>query len=933
MRPLLLVFLCLLVSACSAPAKRDTLHDIDVGAKNTFRSGTYLKPRNEDEIRAAYAEYLRHASRQDVSRRDALQRLAQLEFELTDKRAKNQGAHTASATAIEDEIYSATLDRSIELLEISLRDYPDAGDNDKTLYQLAKSYDQKGDHDKSITSLQKLVSKHQKSVYYIESQFRLAEEAFSKRNYSVAEDIYTDILVSKDSHRLQQNARYKRGWARFKQEYYVEAIDDFVELVNQGGLSDYSVLNESQKNQFDEYFNSIGLSFSYLGGGEALNEYFRDHPEFNQIFYAYSAVNRIYLKQQRYSEAAKVLEQFVRSHPASPHLPEAELMIINTWRDSGLADKVIASLDGFYQGYNPQSSYWAANKLNEQIYSSVSTSLKDYIVLAASHLHKDYGINRKEVSFRNAKLWYERYLKHYRAFSQKDNMNLLYAELLAQHNDNAESLLHYELAAYDENIILNKDAAYSTILLASQLHRDAADTGSRRSYLKKLVKYSTLYAQLYSSDKYSTQVVTHASQEAYREEMYDAAIQLTELFADLPFTDETYSIHLIKAHSYFRQKRFQDAEAVYQSLIAQFPQDEKSRSERTNDLAIAIYSQGATALEQQNEREAIRHYARIVDVAATSDIAATGLYDAIAICIENKMWSESIHYVEKFRANYPAHQLSHDVSKKLSIAYLNSKQDTAAATELVKIARAEKDTEYRIAALWKAGELYESTQEHALAISSFEEYAKTWQRPYPQYVESMQKLTDLYTRVQDIEQANHWRQSILDADKRTPGDIKTDRTRFIASQAALSLGRSKHESFVSVRLTVPLKSSLEHKRRFMEDAINLYSRALSYGLTETATEAVHGIGEIYRTFSKALLESDRPENLSGEELEQYNILLEDQSLPFEEKAIEFYEANLAYAKDGIYDDWMQQSYVRLKELFPARYGRDVIVEPYINVLH
>ncbi|HEY9049964.1 MAG TPA: hypothetical protein VIQ03_00375, partial [Gammaproteobacteria bacterium] len=67
--------------------------------------------------------------------------------------------------------------------------------------------------------------------------------------------------------------------------------------------------------------------------------------------------------------------------------------------------------------------------------------------------------------------------------------------------------------------------------------------------------------------------------------------------------------------------------------------------------------------------------------------------------------------------------------------------------------------------------------------------------------------------------------------------------------------------------------------------------------------------------------------------EQYQILLEDQAFPFEEKAIEFYETNLARVKDGTYNEWIGKSHARLKQLFPVRYNREAKIDAYVNVFH
>jgi tetratricopeptide (TPR) repeat protein len=427
--------------------------------------------------------------------------------------------------------------------------------------------------------------------------------------------------------------------------------------------------------------------------------------------------------------------------------------------------------------------------------------------------------------------------------------------------------------------------------------------------------------------------MTRAAEEAYREGMFKQSIDLAELYSDIPYTDAAYSIHSIKAHSYFKLERYQDAEIAYQSLLQHYKPDRKTRTQINDNLAFSIYNQAIIAKSKNNSAEALRHYVRMSEAAPASDIAATGLYEAITLTFDNKQWGEAVKHIGKFQKLYPSHKLGNDVSKKLSVAYLNTNQDVAAASELIKISRTDQNIDYKIAALWKAAGLYESRKDYHAAIKAYEEYAATYQRPYPEYMESMHRLTELYGLVQNEPRASQWRNTILDADKRTPGDLKTDRTNYISSMAALHLARWMNKQYSSIKLVLPLNRSLGHKKDALQKALNLYGRAASYGIPDSTTEATYAIADIYHSFSKSLFDSERPRNLNAAELEQYKILLEDQAFPFEDNAIKFYEKNLSHYKQGISNDWVQKSFGQLKLLYPARYNRDVMLEPYINVLH
>lgn len=923
-----------LVCACGAPPKKTTLRDIDVFGNRKENTVAFVKPKSVEEIRQAYAEYLKFSSKGDLSRLDALHRLAQLEFELSEKLAKNK-AQNNTTTAAEDEIQNATLNRTIELLQVSMRDYPKAKDNDRALYQLAMAYEQKGENEKSNNALIQLSNKYPKSKYYVESQFRLGENAFSNKQYSKAEDIYTQVIVAKKDNVFYEKALYKRGWARFKQGYYSDAIEDYFEIVNFNDFTDSTKLSATTKDQFDEYIRAIALCFSYMGGPESLHEYFSKNIDSKYAYQTYSQVSDIYLKQQRFSDAVNTLTQYNLHFPKSAHVPESHLKIIDAWKQSGFANKAYEAIDVLYDAYHPKSRYWSEKTINMATYNTVKTTLKDHMLLIAADSHKAYQTTKKPEAFTAAKKWYERYLEHYPSSARKDNIHYLYADLLNLHKDSVDALHHYEIAAYDSDIILNKDAAYETLLLLARLHKDGPERKPNNAHLTKLFKYSLLYSQLYPNDSRTLKITAQAAELAFAAGNHEEAIKLADLVTHIPATDVTTNLNIttIKAHSYYKLQKYTEAEAIYTALLRGGQVAEKDRAQLTDNLAISIYNQATSAAAKNKTDEAMNHYARIATIAPASDIAATGLYDAITLAVNKALWNDSIVYIKKFQALYPTHRFSHDVSKKLSVAYLNSNQDINAAGELVKISRYEKDNEYKVAALWKAGELYESKKDYPAAIASFEEYANRFPSPYPQYAEAMYKLSQLHMQRGDTRQTDAWRKRIVDSDKTAQPDQKNNRTNFIVSVSALALARSAQVDFASVKLVLPLQHSLKLKKQAMQNAINLYGRASSYGVSETTTEATYSIAEIYRAFSKALLESERPKNLNKQEQEQYKILLEDQAFPFEDKAIEFLETNLTQVKNGIYDEWIQKSLGKLKELFPARYNREQKLDEYINVLH
>jgi len=61
--------------------------------------------------------------------------------------------------------------------------------------------------------------------------------------------------------------------------------------------------------------------------------------------------------------------------------------------------------------------------------------------------------------------------------------------------------------------------------------------------------------------------------------------------------------------------------------------------------------------------------------------------------------------------------------------------------------------------------------------------------------------------------------------------------------------------------------------------------------------------------------------LNALELEQYELAIEEQAYPFEEKAIQIHEKNLELLSLGIYSSWIDTSLEKLAKLIPARYAK------------
>jgi tetratricopeptide (TPR) repeat protein len=328
----------------------------------------------------------------------------------------------------------------------------------------------------------------------------------------------------------------------------------------------------------------------------------------------------------------------------------------------------------------------------------------------------------------------------------------------------------------------------------------------------------------------------------------------------------------------------------------------------------------------------------VVQLAPGSKISATAEFDAATALIAQNNWPRAIGVLEQFRRSHPDHELAADVTKKLALGYQQTGRSLDAAAEYERIAaRREETPELRRNALAQAAELYwqasKSNQGGAAARATavYTQYVAQYPQPFNEALEARQHLAELSQAAGDANARTRWLNEIITAD-RNAGAARTDRSKYLAAEATLVMVQPAVASFNAIKLSAPLAKSLKQKRAAMDDALAMYGRALDYGVADVTTAASYGMAELYRQLSIDVLASERPHNLDADALEQYNVLLEEQAFPLEEKSIALYQANVARASNGTYDEWVKKSYAVLAKLMPARYAKSELGEDYVGSL-
>ena len=887
-----------------------------------------------DQTIAAYQAFLQQDG-DSPYRRDVMLRVAYLKMLQADNRDNDPAAAQGKGNR-GDALYG----EAIALLMQALKEYPKDPDNDRVLYNLAKAYDRRGEIDKVLDSLDRLAKDYPRSAHIEEVQFRRGELLFSLGLPAQAAEAYDAIVTHRPDSPYYEKALYKLAWSHFKEGRYDAAVDAFLPLLQRElsaavpeAKADAPGLSRGEEELVNDILRGAALSLAQLKGAQSLAAYFARRGEQPYEYRLYGTLARLYLEQERIEDAANVYRSFVARHPNDPQAPSFDARILAVYQKGGFNDLLQTAKQDFIKRYEPAAVYWQNNPGAER--GEVLGKVQEYLHEMTRYAHAKAQQSKAEADYRQAEHWYALLLQSFPEDPVAAQMHFLFGDILFEDHRYADAVREYQKVAYDyKDAEKGAEAGYAAALAQEKVAENLSGDAKQAAVQQSLVALQR-FAENYPGDARAPAALMKAAQEWFtRHDRPQSTAAAQRLLNMKPQVDKTLQRNAwtILGHNEFAEQRYVDAEHSYQQVLSLMTKDDDKRRGMEENLAAAVYKQGEQARAGGDLRVAVGHFLRIADLTPDVDIVPTAQYDAAAALLALEDWPAAIEVLERFRKRYPDNPLQKQLAPKLAVAYQKVKDWPKAAAELEVIAKQGESEELRRDAVWQSAELYVRAAQPQQAQRMFQEYLKRFPKPVKEAIEAQQRLVDLYAQQNDTKQQHHWLREIIATDKRA-GAERSDRTRLLAGRAALILADIDYQSFAKIKLTRPLKRSLKRKKKAMEKALAAYRDVGKYGIAEITTAATYRAAQIYSELGKSIMASQRPKGLSALELEQYDVLLEEQAYPFEEKAIALHEANAQRVTDNVYDDWVKKSFAALSKLLPGRYAKTEMGETYVDAIY
>ena len=843
---------------------------------------------------------------------------------------------------------------SFDTLQQLLQQFPDNAYLAETHFRMGEVEFNRAKYQLAIKAYSKVLEQGAQNPYYGTAAYMLGWSYFKNQQQGEALKAFTTLL----DHKLPNE---------------IVAQGMLLQIDSQDQIDRLPV---GEKRLVNDTIRIMSLLFSYqdsqyLNPGQSVAEHFLQVENRHYEYVLYDALAQHYLNNDRYRDSAKAYQAFTEMHGGHFQAPIFAVKQIDAYILGKFPTLVLPAKQSFVTRYGIAGTYWSNWPLVLQ--EQVAPYLNEYLQELAQYEHSrgqmlanasqkakvdDSNKSRPTTpqalkeqatqAFLLASKWYQQFILTFPKDEQTPESIYRLGEALFEAQQYAESINAFEDYAYQHlqpNTLITTanvkaaEAAYSAILAYQKIQLSALvpttsldpllmqENNQLASWLDRQLIAQQNYVNTFADDLRASDILYSSMQQLFTLKRYDFAIAAAKKLLDwqpqvLP--DRRLASYLVIGHSQFDLQQYALGESTYEKILQLLPNNDLRRLDIRDRLAASIYKQGEQNVNNNYLPLAINDFLRVLAKTPESAIRLNAQYDAATYLLQMQEWQQGIDLFEDFRRRFPKNKLTANIQDQLILAYQQNKNWQQAADELLVLHQANPQSEEGRQALYVAAQYLLKIDNRQKALESYRTYAHSYAKPFAEANEARFIMSEFYLASNESSKRRFWLNKLIQADKKaqnSPSIVRADRTRYLAAMASNVFADDKLYTYKKIKLTQPLKASLAKKKSALNNALNAYNETLAYKVEEFSTSANFSIADIYHQLAKDLMTSSKPKNLNELELEQYDLLLEEQAYPFEEKAITIHETNANRSWQGSYDAWVQKSFSALEKLLPGRYNK------------
>ena len=817
--------------------------------------------------------------------------------------------------------------------------FPDIPYKDKILYRLAICHLDEGNYDRAKEYFQRIIFETPESQKVSEAHFRLGEYYFNQREFNKAIEQYKYLLESWDDPYFNM-ALYKLGWTYYNVNDYANAISTYIYLISDINLLETlntELLGKTKADVKNESIEYIAHSLTEYGGPGTAKKLLDTKETESFSIDIFLRMGEIYKKRNFYPEAIETFETLLALFPLYPEAPLIQKEIIECYEHDMEEEKAIAAKEVFVKKYGPNSQ-WISQYPEGKVRNDAIALSQEMLFSLGTYYQAQAQEKNRVREYRLAIEKYEDYIQKFRDSDKTSKVNYYLAECYYAINEYVKAADEYfkVMSLYGDNEF--KDAAaYNRIISYYQLLKKDSKTDSTTFYLEDflgeggnlvpiktgcpfqvdLLKACNDFVRLLPDSKNSLEVFMKYAETLYELNQWDLAAKVYQRVAVDNYKNSPYygqAINMI-AQCYFKLGDYQSSENWFQKLADAFPDSTQYVEKARKMISSANFKVAEKLRDSGDLTEAAEKFLSLASSTSDPDIARASIIEAANQFEKAGDLDKAVKACERMISEQPHLSFIDELYIKAGLLYEKMQNWVRASDNYLKLVSYKPESKFAPRSLLNAAICFEQLKLWSKAKLVYQQYAKSYATDNSDdYIEACYKIGEMSFNSKDEDSAlKEFAQTVQIYKELKRKNSSID--EYIPAKAQFMIGEINFEKYKQIKLVPPLNISLKKKKELFQTVLQEYVTAGKFQVAEWTTASLFKTGLTFEDWADAFMNSPVPPELSSDEKQDYLNGLNQQAMPFRQKALDVYKANIASAeKSNIQNEWIEQSKQRMEKL-------------------
>ena len=789
--------------------------------------------------------------------------------------------------------------------------------------------------------LTQLVQRYPNSPDAQEAWLRLGSDHFDREDYAGCAPFFVEAARGANASHTAI-ALYKLGWAHFEEDRFDEATDAFRRLIDHYAQHADIAQRMDLRDEAEEY---LVHSLARAGGAPAFKDYFATLGSRDYESRVLLALGHLMRSHSLYEEAVACDQLWLERYPQSADAMDVVDRMAETYKSWNKPDAAREAKLSAAARLLPGSAWWKANN-DEALHLRAQSFAQGAYRESAAHQHTQARQTNDPASWKAALDTYETYLKHWPAATDADRIHFVAGEAAARLNDYRSSLAHFATAAKSDSAGLAAEAAWQHVAVTDTWYTRVQSSGAtaRTDSLGTILLSSCKdFTRRYPADPRCADVVWRGGHVAYAHGWYEDASTALLLFGDrFPADARAPKAVRMAGDARYQRGEFDQAGAAYEKALglARTAKQDTLATSLSKAIPVCYFKHAEAVAKDKGNDDAAPLFARIARDWPSFPHADLALYRSGLGYAEKQSYADAAAQWEQLLIAYPKSEYARDATVQIAQAHEKSGNARAAADAYERFSRTYASDPDAPEALLKASELLAAAKDDAgadrmrsLFIERFPGETETVmqiradraQKELAGVTSGTGKLSALFSAPAKKGAKAAPPASDLQAYLNLAKEHPELASPAILAQVDYLTAEEAHADYAAMKLTQPLPKSLEKKKAKLESTLALYNKCSSHGDAQYTRAAAHRVGQSLIEFGDALVASERPQDLSGDDLLAYDDVLSQQSWEFYDRGEDVWSDLLTQTR-GEKDDpggWI----ARTRDALWPRLGQKFLFQP------